>query len=162
MVNATLAAALDYAGHGFSVIPFQRVRKAPALRRGEIARYRAQAAPVRRLRRWFAGDRHNVGLVTGARWRLLVLDVDGEEGLRSMRGLPNPPTPRVLTRRGYHAWFRYDGPPRATRIKALPGLDILVDNWQVLAPPSVHPNGTAYAWQEMLTLTDLSLALTPA
>jgi hypothetical protein len=162
MVNATLAAALEYAAHGFSVIPFQRARKAPALRGGEIHRFRAQAAPVRRLRRWFAGDRHNVGLLTGSPWRLLVLDVDGEVGLRSVRGLPNPPTPRVLTRRGYHAWFRYDGPPRATRIKALPGIDILVDNWQVLAPPSVHPNGTAYAWQDMLTLTDLLLAPTPA
>jgi hypothetical protein len=142
VVNATLAAALDYAAHGFSVIPFQRARKVPALRGGEISRFRAQAAPVRLLRRWFAGDRHNVGLITGSRWRLLVLDVDGEEGLRSVRGLPNPPTPRVRTHRGYQAWFRHDGPPVPTRLKALPGVDLLAEAWQVLAPPSRHPAGS--------------------
>jgi hypothetical protein len=153
---------VDYIGRGYSVIPFYKGGKVPALAPGEIQTYRARAAHTRRIRQWFVDDDHNVGVITGSTWHLLVLDVDGDEGAHSMRGLPNPPTPRVLTHRGYHAWFHYDGLPRATRIKALPGIDILIDNWQVLAPPSVHPNGTAYAWQEMLALTDLSLAPTPA
>jgi hypothetical protein len=125
-------------------------------------RFRAQAAPIRLLHRWFAGDWHNVGLITGSRWRLLVLDVDGEEGLRSVPGLPNQPTPRVRTHLGYQAWFRHDGPPVPTRLKALPGVDLLADGWQVLAPPSRHPAGSVYAFADGLAFPDLDLAGVPA
>jgi len=156
-----LAAAMTYRARGLSVIPFYRTRKAPALAEGEIHIYRARAAPTPRVRQWFVDDQLNIGVITGSRWRLLVLDVDGEEGRRSMRGLPNPPTPRVRTPRGYHAWFRYDGPPVQTRIKALPGVDLLADDWQVLAPPSGYRHGI-YTWEELLQLGDLDLAPVPA
>jgi hypothetical protein len=162
MTSAALAAAMDYIARGYSVIPFCTGRKAPALAPGEIQTYRARAAHMRRIRQWFSSDGYNVGVITGSSWQLLVLDVDGDEGAQSMRGLPNPPTPRVLTHRGYHAWFHYDGPPRRTRIKALPGIYILADNGQVLAPPSVHPCGTAYGWQEMLSLSEMPLAPAPS
>jgi Bifunctional DNA primase/polymerase, N-terminal len=162
MTSAALAAAMDYIARGYSVIPFYKGGKVPALAPGEIQTYRARAAHMRRVRQWFSDDGYNVGVITGYNWHLLVLDVDGDEGTQSMRGIPNPPTPRVLTPRGYHAWFHYDGPPTRTRIKALPGIGILADNWQVLAPPSVHPNGTAYGWQEMLSLSEMPLAPVPS
>jgi Bifunctional DNA primase/polymerase, N-terminal len=103
-----------------------------------------------------------LGIITGSRWRLLVLDVDGKQGRRSIHGRESPPTPCVRTHRGFHAWYYYAGPPRATRLQALPGVDILVDGWQIVAPPSMHPNGTAYAWQEPLSLADVALAPAPA
>ncbi len=162
MSRATFAAAWDYVTRGFSVIPFCKDRKAPALEAGEIHTYRKAPASVPRLRQWFVEQGYNVGVITGARWGLLVMDVDGKEGLRSLRGRANPPTPRVITRRGYHSWLRYTGPPLKTSIKALPGVDLLADGHQVLAPPSVHPDGAVYAWQDQLSLADVDLAPAPA
>jgi Bifunctional DNA primase/polymerase, N-terminal len=162
MTSAALAAAMDYIARGYSVIPFYKGGKVPALAPGEIQTYRARAAHMRRVRQWFSDDGYNVGVITGYNWHLLVLDIDGNEGAQSIRGLPNPPTPRVLTPRRYHAWFHYDGPPRGTHIRAMPGIDILAGNWQVLAPPSVHPHGTAYGWQEMLSLSEMPLAPAPS
>jgi hypothetical protein len=140
-MNLNFAAAVDYAVRGFSVIPFDRGNKAPALAAGEIHIYRERPAPAPLLRQWFVEQGYNVGVITGARWHLLVLDVDGQEGRHSLRGRENPPTPRVITRHGYHCWYRYDGPPVGTRIKALPGVDLLADGHQVLAPPSLHLDG---------------------
>jgi hypothetical protein len=162
MSSATFAAARDYVARGFSVIPFCKDHKVPALEAGEIHSYQKAPASVPRLRQWFIVEGHNIGIVTGSRWHLLVLDVDGKQGLRSIRGRESPPTPRVRTHRGFHAWYYYDGPPRATRLQALPGVDILVEAWQVLAPPSTHPDGGVYAWQEQLSLADVALAPVPA
>jgi hypothetical protein len=61
MTSAALAAAMDYIGRGYSVIPFCKERKAPALAQGEIQTYRARAAHERRIRQWFVGDNLNIG-----------------------------------------------------------------------------------------------------
>ena len=49
-----------------------------------------------------------------------------------------------------------------TRTKALPGVDLLCEKWQILAPPSLHPQGSVYHWHDLLTLSDTELAAPPA
>jgi hypothetical protein len=150
MREPMLTWALRYRAHAFSPIPFLNGRKKPALKKGVIARYRKTPASSAQLREWFEQTDHQVGFITGAYPYPLVLDIDGDEGRQSIKGLSMPPTPMVETSDGFHAYFRTKTPIQ-TRIKALPGVDILGLNWQVLAPPSLHPNGHRYHFHDLLS-----------
>jgi hypothetical protein len=160
MPESMLTWALRYRAHAWSPIPFLKGRKKPAFKKGVIARYRKTPASSAQLREWFEHTDHQVGFITGAYPYPLVLDIDGDEGRQSIKGLPMPVTPQVETYRGYHAYFRTKTPIH-TRINALPGVDILGLNWQVLAPPSLHPNGHRYHFHDLLKLTDVELVEPP-
>ena len=162
MPDTVQHAALVYRSHGFSPIPFYRSTKKPAVGKGQIGQFRKHAASVAQLTEWFSSGEYNVGLVTGAVSRLLVLDIDPRNGgNQSIRGLPMPPTPTALTHDGRQLYFRHEGGLQ-TRTNALPGIDLLCEKWQVLAPPSLHPKGTVYSWHDMLKLTNTELATPPA
>jgi Bifunctional DNA primase/polymerase, N-terminal len=89
MPEPVLDAALEARRRGFSVIPFYPRSKRPAVGRGRIYRYRQEIAPLAQLRRWFGQGDRNVGIITGAVSRLLVVDVDHRNGGgQSRRGLP--------------------------------------------------------------------------
>jgi hypothetical protein len=153
--------ALVYRAHGFHPIPFYPHSKTPAFDEGEIFRYRERVPSVAELRAMFTDPERNVGLITGV-GGLVVLDIDGEEGRDSLRRCGEvPPTPMVQTGDGFHAYFRSEQTiPTRTKIK--PGLDIISEDWQVLAPSSVHPDGPTYAWQSSHALSDLELAKPPS
>jgi hypothetical protein len=161
MRETMLPAAMKARAMGMSVIPFDRTKK-PALRRGEIRQYRQRAATVPQLKAWFADDRYNVGVITGAASKILVIDVDPRNGGdQSIKGLPMPPSPNVITGDGHHVVLRHDG-GLPTKIGALPGVDLLCESWQVMIPPSLHPNGRRYAWHDLLRPTDVDFAPPPA
>ncbi len=103
---------------------------------------------------WFKQwPRANLGLLTGSDSNLLVLDVDGLDGAKSLAGLDLPKGPSVLTARGYHYYFRF---PEAlnnvptTRTGLLPGIDTRGCGGFIVAPPSVHATGHKYTWIELL------------
>lgn len=125
MPDTALHAALVYHSRRFSVIPFYRRTKKPAVGKGNIYQYRRGIASVAQVETWFATGEWNVGLVTGAVSHLLVADIDLRHGGdRSIRGLPWPPTPTVDSHDGIKALFRHDG-GLPTRKSALPGVDLL-------------------------------------
>src|SRR6266511_2754717 len=159
--NQTLQEALTYRHQGFSVIPLWPRQKKPALGEGKIARYREQVASERTLRHWFGGEARNIGIITGRVSHIIVLDVDGDEGRHSLKGLAMPPTPVVLTARGHHAYFRHPGGYIGSAIKAMPGVDILAEKRYVVAPPSIHPDGPIYEWHEFLPLSHTDFAPPP-
>jgi hypothetical protein len=110
----------------------------------------------------------NVGIATGARSRLVVLDVDprhgGDATLADVvrRYGPLPETPTVLTGGGgTHYYFRYPGESIANKISLAPGLDIRGDGGLVVAPPSPHVSGRRYCW-DVTANWELSLAPAPA
>ena len=110
MPDTVQHAALVYRRHGFSPIPFHRGTKKPAVGKGNIASYRKHAASVAQIKAWFGTGEYNVGLVTGAVSRLLVVDIDPRNGGdESVRGLPMPPSPTVLTHDGRQIYFRHEG-----------------------------------------------------
>jgi Bifunctional DNA primase/polymerase, N-terminal len=148
--------ALVYKAHRLHPIPFHPQSKTPAFATGEIFAFREHPASTAQLKAWFADPARNIGLITGA-GGLVVLDVDGDEGRQSLKGLALPSTPTVRTKRGFHAYFRADR-PLPTRLKGLPGVDLLADEWQVLAPSSIHPDRHVYAWEPGQTLANLALA----
>lgn len=122
-------------------------------------------------RLWNQHPSANVGVATGSRSSILVLDVDvkgGANGLDSLRDLEGkygqlPITPCSLTPSGgLHYFFRYSGPRVQRRIKFLDGLDLMAEGSQVLLPPSVGVSGQAYCWEISSRITDVPFAAPPA
>ncbi len=101
---------------------------------------------------WFAdGQVVNVGIATGPRSKLVVLDVDTRHnGMDSMAALgAMPRTATVETGGGgWHLYFQWpDGLDiRNSAGKLGPGLDIRGAGGYVVAPPSVHVSGGVYKW----------------
>src|SRR3974377_404925 len=88
---------------------------------------------------------------TGSVSGVWILDVDGEDGEATLRGLQArlgalPRTREVITGGGRHLWFRDTGPIPSTTRRIGAGLDTKGDGGYVIAPPSVHPSGRRYAW----------------
>ncbi len=143
-----LAAALDYASRGWSVIPLRPKDKRPLLR--EWKEYQSRRATEIEIREWWARNpAANVGVIAGAVSGLVVLDVDGKNGHESLKSLPgveHDKAPVVVTGKGFHAYYRHPGGTVSNRAGMLPGLDLRGDGGYVVAPPSVHPSGRVYAF----------------
>jgi hypothetical protein len=143
-------AALAYARRGVPVFPCEPGGKRPLTRNG----FWDSTTEVRRVRAWWGRwPEANVGIPTGARSGLLVLDVDARGGgfeslaaLERERG-PIPATARARTGGGgVHVFFRY---PAAETVRNSAGtlgagLDVRGEGGYVVAPPS-RTRG-AYEW----------------
>ncbi|MEX5711981.1 bifunctional DNA primase/polymerase [Parafrankia sp. FMc6] len=146
-----LGAALRYARIGWPVVPLLPRGKRPILPDW------TNAASTDRdvIRGWWARwPDANVGIATGPRSGLAVLDLDPRSGgaeslteLETRVGLL-PGTAMVVTGSdGVHFYYRHPGTKVVSRAHSLGrGLDVKADGGQVVAPPSVHPNGSRYAW----------------
>lgn len=142
-----LDAALDYASRGWRVVPILAGTKRPTL-----TRWTEQASTDHdTIKAWWTDTDHGVGIVTGADSGLWVLDVDDLDALVDLeaRYEPLPPTLTSITGSGgYHLVFRWPGVEiRNDAGRRLgPGLDVRGEGGQIVAPPSVHPNGQPYVW----------------
>lgn len=136
-------AALSYASRGWHVTPLRG--KVPFLERWP----EKASTDVDTIHGWFHEfPNSNVGIVTGGKSGIFVLDVDGDTGEASLRDLETingklPPTYEVETSRGRHLYFQQ---PTGTRTKSSASgpeigfkLDVRGDGGQVVAPPSIHP-----------------------
>ena len=96
----------------------------------------------------------NWGLACGPNSGVFVLDVDGDDGAASLRGLIEDhghewtDTLNAKTARGSHFYFSYpaDAVIRNSASKLAPGVDVRGDGGFVSVPPSIHANGTQYTW----------------
>lgn len=152
--TTNLDAALAYAARGWRVIPIPPGRKHP----GIAAWQREGTTDAARIRHWWsAAPDHGVGIVTGATSGLWVLDIDvagdkaGDDTLAELEAAYEalPATHEVITGSGgrhlYFAWPA-DQEIRNSASGVLgPGIDVRGEGGQVLAPPTVHPNGQPYA-----------------
>lgn len=107
------------------------------------------------LRSWFGECNRNIGLATGSKSGVFVLDVDGPDGERALRELQEehgrlPATRTSFTGRGEHRFFRMpDGEKISNSTSKLgPKLDIRGDGGYVILPPSHHASGAQYRWRE--------------
>ncbi len=162
-----LAEALQAIGRGWSVIPLKPHSKTPL---GSWKANQTLRATYEELEAAFqANPDAGLGFVTGAISGKVVLDIDPDVGgKQSMNEFVAqfgrlPQTPVVRTGGGgYHYYFAY---PKAglrnSAGKLGDGLDIRGDGGYVVAPPSIHPNGTRYRWAEGRTPDDVPLAPLP-
>lgn len=119
------------------------------------------SADLAQIDRWWQDwPTANIGVATGRESGVVVLDVDGDVGRQSLAMLPAlPNTWRSRTGRGEHVWFAPPGGGVGNRVGFRPGLDLRGDGGYVLAPPSRHVSGTAYAWR--VGPSDVELAPMP-
>jgi putative DNA primase/helicase len=101
----------------------------------------------------------NVGIATGG--GLVVLDEDGTDGAASLEGKHLPPTPCASTGKGLHRYFASGNGQVRNAVRLLPGVDLRGEGGYVVAPPSIHPSGAAYAWCDGLAPDEVALAPMP-
>lgn len=151
--DSALHAALAYARRGWRVVPIIRGQKRPPFDAWQDKATTDEAL----IRRWWKGAAHGVGIATGTRSGIFVVDVDvrpGKDGNETLADLeaaygPLPATREHLTGSGgRHLFFAI--PPGVVitndaGVRLGPGLDVRGEGGQVLAPPTIHPNGQPYA-----------------
>ncbi len=160
----TCEAAVRYAELGLCVLPVQPGGKRPTLPDWP----NAATTDPETIREWFTDGRHNLGLLTGHRSGVFVLDVDGEAGKEWMAGRELPPTWVARTPSGgTHYVFRipnevtvgsnarvlHDGEDRG-------GVDIRGEGGQVVVWPSHNGAGT-WEWYDGCAPWDMPPSLPP-
>jgi hypothetical protein len=147
-----LGAALTYAESGKSVLPLRPGSKEP-YRGGTSRGVKNATTDQSKLKRWWSiAPDANVAIRTGVASALVVLDVDGDDGMRSLVKLeeansPLPLTARVRTPRGgFHFYFQHPGVPIPNLVGVAPSIDVRGENGYVAAPPSVRDDGEPYVW----------------
>lgn len=144
-------AAVAYAEMGLAVIPLKPRDKVPWIKGGSTK----ATANVEQVRgHWLRHPEHNIGIVCGDVSDGLVAididrkgDVDGWDFVNEFEmESPLPEAPMVRTGSGgNHLLMRFPGKV-INRQNAELGIDIRGHNGYVVAPPSIHPNGSAYEW----------------
>lgn len=138
-----LRAALQYAEHGWPVLPLVPQAKTPLTPKGLL---NASTDPKKIELWWQRWPEANIGLRTGDAFD--VLDIDGDVGRASLEAKAGPEWehsgPVSRTGRGEHWLYQPSG--TANRANMLPKLDWRGDRGYIVAPPSVHPDGHLYLW----------------
>jgi archaellum biogenesis ATPase FlaH len=120
------------------------------------------------IRTWFEGQFKDCGLgIATGEFRnryLVVIDIDdrpefsGSDTLKDLEQLHGelPNTVEVITGSGgRHIYFLTDQPIRNEASGKLgQGIDVRGIGGQVLAPPTIHPNGKTYEWVEGKTIAN--------
>jgi P4 family phage/plasmid primase-like protien len=142
--------ALTYARNGFAIFPCRPRGKEPLTPHG----FKDATTDGAQIRRWWTKwPDANIGLATGREHGIVVLDVDGEEAERLLAKLEDrhgklPPTSRAKTGKGRHLYFVLPEDCGKVPSSNDGGLHIRADGGYAIAPPSVHPSGMRYEWDE--------------
>ena len=164
-------AALAYAARGWHVFPVPPGSKKShkAAEHSDGRAWGATTDPAEIARDWSRWPQANVGIVTGPKSGLLVIEADTEaghgiDGIGNMAALieehgPLPDTIEALSPSGsWHIYFRW---PEGWNIinsagQIAPGIDVRADGGMVVGVPSVKPGVAApYRWKNPPPLFDL-------
>lgn len=188
-VASTRDAALEAAGFGLLVFPLWWPRDGGcACRRGRDCRNPGKHPRITNWQElattdeaairdwWRRWPMANVGILTGTRSGLVVLDYDpAEEAVESLAVVEAlygalPDTVQVLSgrvdelsgRRGLHYYFRHPGVDISNSVRSLaPHLDVRGEGGLVVGAGSVHVTGRHYEWEIAHHPVDLPLAEFP-
>lgn len=97
---------------------------------------------------WTKWPNASIGMATGAKSSLAVIDLDGPEGIESGRSLSLVSSVIAMTGNGKQLFYAdAEGKLRNSVKKLAPGIDTRGAGGYVVVPPSIHPNGKKYCWQ---------------
>jgi KaiC/GvpD/RAD55 family RecA-like ATPase len=141
--SSFLDAALAYQRAGLHVIPVEPKGKRPILASWrEYVERRPTEAEITDW--WSRTPDANVALLMGR--GVFALDIDGPEGEAALAAagieLPDD-APQTATGKGRHVFM---AGLALNSVGVLPKVDTRSDGGYVVVSPSVHPNGTKYAW----------------
>jgi putative DNA primase/helicase len=182
--NSRKSRALRYASHGWPVVPVHTVRDGHCTCGGgeecnrpgkhPITQHGVNDATTKRSRIkqwWTTSPDANIGIATGSKSGIIVLDIDPRNGgkknleRRKEELGPLPDTVTALTGGGgRHLIFKH---PSFTVRKDTSGkkfgkgVDVLSDGSIMVAPPSRHATGKRYRWKEGKSYRDLEPATLP-
>ena len=139
--------ALRYAADGFAVFPCKPGGKEPL---GSLVPNGCLNATTdtETIKGWWTKcPNANIGLVTGAKSGLAVVDLDGSEGIASGRRLNLVSSVSAITGNGMQLFYSDPDGKLANTVKKISlGVDTRGTGGYVVVPPSLHPNGKRYAW----------------
>lgn len=148
--------AAEYYDRGWSTIPLNGKR--PALQ--SWVEFQTRRAGLNEVRSWLNSGATNIGVVTGKLSGLVVVDCDTADDAAFWRAShPRTPLEVITGRGGRHFYYQF---PTGTNVTNRAGvlnrkIDIRGEGGYVVAPPSLHPNGNRYRWEDSSTysLSDL-------
>lgn len=154
--------AIEYRRLGLNPLPLVATRhgvpgsgKAPAIRWKDLQRTPETLAGIEA---WFAEHPEwNVGLVTGADGKIVVVDADSAVAVDFVHArLPQTPM-QVVTGKGIHFYYRHPGHhiPNNVRLREMP-LDVRGDGGVVATAESEHWTGHVYRFVEEPTAAMLA------
>ena len=171
-MNELKEAALNYAKIGLAVFPLIPRDKKPLTENGFK---NATTDPGKIEDWWTIHPDANIGIATGQMSNgvcAIDMDVDTDEGKDGYHAFTRwcdenylmlPDSWLSITGRGgYHLFYRSTFPV-PSKIGWLEDVDIRADGAYIVAPPSVHPNGTRYEWEqapdeyEIITTDDIDV-----
>ena len=156
-MNKLLDAAIEYATkYKWAVFPCSPMSKKPLTPHGCKDAKKSVGAIKAWWGRW---PDASIGIATGSVSNLIVIDedLDEDKGLNGYEAVSEwehingalPATVQCITGRGgYHLYYQYDGTDIKNRTGILDGVDVRGEGGYVIAPPSMHPNGTEYQWED--------------
>lgn len=168
MGNQLLTGALDLLDEGFCVLPLAPGGKKPRWGGASSGWMRSARYAVER---WQEVPDANVGVVTGAKWGLVVVDLDGQEAFawwtdfQQQHGTISTRAARSgRSDGGLHFYFRVPHEYRHCRLRGgngliAPHVDIKGDGGYVTAPPSLHESGATYQWVSREVIADVPPAI---
>ena len=156
-MNELKEAALHYAEIGLAVFPLKEQTKYPLTNNG----FKDATTDLDQIERWWTRNpTANIGIATGQlSGGLVVIDMDvdkemDKDGYHAFvrwcdeNYLILPDSWLSITGRGgYHLLYKSSFPV-PTKIGWLEDVDIKADGGYIVAPPSIHPNGTRYEWEQ--------------
>jgi len=171
-MNELKQAAIKYAKLGLAVFPLIPRDKKPLTQNG----FKDATTDVNQINAWWDKTPDaNIGIATGQMSGGLVvvdMDVDKEEGKDGYHTFTNwcdenalilPDSWLSITGRGgYHLFYKANTVVNS-RIGWLDDVDIRADGGYIVAPPSIHPNGTLYQWEQdpeeypLITVDDIDV-----
>ena len=156
-MNKLLDAAIEYATkYKWAVFPCSPTSKKPLTPHGCKDAKKNVGAIKAWWKKW---PNASIGIATGSASGLIVIDedLDEDKGLNGYEEVSEwerinvalPETVQCITGRGgYHLYYHYDGTDIKNRAGILEGVDVRGEGGYVIAPPSMHPNGTEYQWED--------------
>lgn len=97
---------------------------------------------------WTKWPNASIGIATGKKSGLAVVDLDGADGIASGKSLGLSSTITALTGNGQQLFYADSSGGLKNSVKKLAaGVDTRGEGGYVVAPPSLHPNGKRYSWQ---------------
>lgn len=157
------ACALAYARRGWPVFPLKPKDKTPLTNDGFKSAVPREGVTIQQahdlvLAWWSQWPDANIGIATGIAFD--VLDIDGSEGRQALHeylrskdaAFYKHPGPVSRTGKGAHLLFTPTGFGNRAKLLGAP-LDFRGLGGYIVAPPSVHPLGHRYCWDEGRTET---------